>query len=268
MNRRKFLAASAGAAAITAAAKAANISQEPSSNAAGREYYELRRYHVHSGWQQKTTDAFLRDALVPAANRLGISTVGVFNVEIGATAPCIHVLLPAASVESLATLEQKLGQDAEYMKAGAPFLAATADQPAIERIDSWLMVAFEGHPKLTLPAASKERKERIFELRTYESPSDQDHRRKVEMFNSGEFGVFQQAGFWQMFYGDVLVGERLPCLTYMIGFNNLADRAAAWSAFSASPDWKKLNTSPRFAFESIVSNITNTILRPTAYSQI
>jgi hypothetical protein len=87
-----------------------------------------------------------------------------------------------------------LGQDAEYLKVGAPFLTAPADEPPLIRIESSLMVAFEGWPKLKLPAATMEHKERIFELRTYESPSDQDHRHKVEMFNSGEYDVFEKAG--------------------------------------------------------------------------
>ena len=121
---------------------------------------------------------------------------------------------------------------------------------------------------MKLPAATAEHKERMFELRTYESPSDQDHRRKVEMFNSGEYDVFEKAGFSQVFYGDVLVGSRLPCLTYMLGFTDLTDRTAKWNAFRETPEWKKLSGSPRYAFESIVSNITNLILSPTTYSQI
>jgi len=46
------------------------------------------------------------------------------------------------------------------------------------------------------------------------------------MFNSGEYDVFEKAGFSQVFYGDVLVGSRLPCLTYMLGFTDLTDRTA------------------------------------------
>ena len=267
MNRRTFLATSASAATL-AAATVANSQDSGHANAKERQYYELRRYHVHSGRQQKLTDEFLREAFVPAANRLGISPVGVFTVEIGASSPCFHVLLPASSVETLATFELRLGQDAEYLKAGAPFLTAPADQPSFIRIESSLMVAFEGWPQLKLPAATKDHKDRVFELRTYESPSDQDHRRKVEMFNSGEFEVFEKAGFWQVFYGDVLIGAQLPCLTYIIGFPNVDERSAHWKAFVSAPEWKKLTGNQRYSFESIVSSITNTILRPTDYSQI
>ena len=268
MNRRKFLAATAGTAAFGSSKLGAAAQESSASNTKPRECYELRKYHVQSGRQQKITDAFLHEALVPALNRLGIGPVGVFNVEVGEPSPCYHVLLPAPSAEILARAEWKLGQDAEYLKAGAPFLTAPADQPAMLRIDSSLMGAFEGWPKLKVPAATADHKDRLFELRTYESPSDQDHRRKVEMFNSGEFEVFDKAGFWQIFYGDVLIGAKLPCLTYMIGFPSLDERGAKWKAFGSMPEWKRLTGSPRYAFESIVSNITSTILRPTDYSQI
>ena len=266
MNRRKFL--TAGAAGLGVSKLNLSMPQSDAANGKSRQYYELRQYHVQSGRQQKITDAFLRDALVPALNRLGISPVGVFNVEIGEGSPRYHVLLPAASVDVLATAEARLGLDAEFLKAGAPFLSAPADQPAMVRMESSLMVAFEGWPRLKLPEATTAHKERLFELRTYESPSDQDHRRKVEMFNSGEFEVFEKAGFWQVFFGDVLIGAKLPCLTYMVGFPSLAERVENWKTFGSLPEWKKLTSSPRYSFESIVSNITNTILRPTDYSQI
>lgn len=266
MNRRTFLSASV--VGLSASKLDLSAMHNDAADGKSRQYYELRQYHVQSGRQQKITDAFLRDALVPALNRLSISPVGVFNVEIGEGSPRLHLLLPAASADVLATAEARLGLDAEYLRAGAPFLTAPADQPAIVRIESSLMVAFEGWPKLKLPAATTEHKDRFFELRTYESPSDQDHRRKVEMFNSGEFEVFEKAGFWQVFFGDVLIGSKLPCLMYMIGFPSLAERVEEWKTFGSLPEWKKLTSSPRYSFESIVSNITNTILRPTDYSQI
>ncbi len=108
----------------------------------------------------------------------------------------------------------------------------------------------------------------MFQLRTYESPSNGDHVRKVEMFHRGEFEIFQNAGFGQVFYGDTLVGSRMPSLTYMLTFPELADMTAKWKAFGDDPAWKKLSSSPRYNFEQIVSHISNLILNPTSYSQI
>jgi hypothetical protein len=105
-------------------------------------------------------------------------------------------------------------------------------------------------------------------LRIYEGASDQDHRRKVEMMQSGEADIFAKNGFEQIFYSETLIGPRLPNLTYMLCFDSMATRDKQWAAFRASDDWKSYSTQPKYAFEPIVSNITNLILTPTAYSQI
>src|SRR5437870_1378019 len=147
MNRRAFVKASVGATAVAGVLNAPTQSQREAASPNEREYYELRQYHVQSGRQQKLTDAFLKEAFVPALHRLGIASVGVFNVTIGPVTPTFYVLIASASVETLATVEARLGQDAEYLKAGAPFLTSAADQAPFIRIESSLMVAFEGWPK-------------------------------------------------------------------------------------------------------------------------
>jgi hypothetical protein len=271
--RRTFLASSMAASALAATGastflQSAQGPTEGKSEAKGREFYQLRRYLLSSGPQRKLCDDFFRDALVPALNRLGITPVGVFAVTIGPETPAFYVLMPGASAETLALVETRLAQDAAYMKAGAPFLNAPAAQPSFNRMESILLQAFEKTPKLILPAGTAARSPRIFELRTYESPSDQDHKRKVEMMQSGEGDIFAKYGFAQVFYGDGLIGTRLPSLTYMLAFDNLADREKKWAAFIGSPEWKKFSAEPRWSFEPIVSNITNIILTPTDYSQI
>lgn len=264
MQRRQFLTTSLAATAAISA-KAQQAAPNTAENRA-REYYELRRYHLEAGPQTKLTHAYLENALVPGLNRLGIKPVGVFNLEIGVETPSLYVLIPSTSVEMLARSEFRLREDDQYMKAGEKFLNAPAKDPAYVRVESSLMIAFEGWPKLIVPPASG--KDRVFELRTYENPSNADHRRKIEMFHSGEFDVFQKAGFWQVFFGDVLIGPRLPKLTYMIGFPDLSERNAKWKAFFSDPQWKKLTNSSRFNYESIVSNVTNLIVSPASYSQI
>ncbi len=266
MDRRQFLASSFSASAL--AAGSGSVQAAPQTAGKAREYYELRRYQLQSGPQRPLADTYFRDALIPGLNRLGISPVGVFSIDIGEGSPSLYVLIPSASIETLVNATFRLEQDAEYLKAGAPFLNTPAKQPAYIRNESSLMIAFEGMPKLTVPPATAGRRARVFELRTYESPTDQDHKRKVEMFNSGEFDVFERAGFWQVFYGDTLIGARMPNLTYMIGFPDLEARAKMWKAFGSEPGWKKLSASARYNFEEIVSNISNVILSPTAYSQI
>src|SRR6267143_1875235 len=77
MERRKFLASSlaASALAVTTTGSYAEAAQG-AMQGKGREFYQLRRYHLNSGPQRKLCDDFFRDALMPALNRLAISPVG------------------------------------------------------------------------------------------------------------------------------------------------------------------------------------------------
>jgi hypothetical protein len=263
MERRHFLASTLGAS--TLALEGANLgAQQP----AQREYYELRKYRLESGPQQKLTDTYVAEALIPALNKMGISPVGAFMLDIGPEMPTFYLLLPAASLETLVSTNLRLAHDEDFVKAAEPFWAAPAKEPAFVRAESSLLIAFEGYPKLTVPPVTATKGKRVFQLRTYESPSNAAHVRKVEMFHAGEFDVFQRAGFWQVFYADSLIGARLPNLTYMLSFPDVSEMNDKWSAFSADPAWKKLVQSPRYNYESIVTNITSLILKPASYSQI
>jgi NIPSNAP len=263
MQRRRFLTSS-----LAASAAAALPSGLRSAEATGRQYYELRRYHLVSGPQQKLTSSFLAEALIPALNKLDMKPIGVFDLYLGPESPAVYVLIPSDSLETLAIAESRLAQDEEYQRAGEAFLKAPAKEPPFERMESSLMIAFEGYPKLTVPPVTAQHGSRVFQLRTYESPTNHDHRVKVEMFNSGEYDAFKRAGFWSVFYGDTLVGPRLPNLTYMISFPDLDELNAKWKAFSADAGWKKLSGSSKFNYEPIVSNISNLVLNPTSFSQI
>lgn len=269
MERRKFVTSSLAAAlSLSGGALSGESRLQADTNSSLREYYELRRYHLSTGPQTKLAEHYIAEALIPALNRLGLGPVGVFYLTIGPETPVLYLLIPGSKLETLVTAELALAKDAAFMEAAAPFWNAPAIQPAFNRVESSLMIAFEGWPKLTPPPDAARQGKRIFQLRTYESPSNQAHVRKVEMFHHGEFDIFARAGMGQVFYGDTLIGSRLPNLTYMLTFSDLADMDAKWKKFGADPEWVKLKSSPRYAFEEIVSNITNLVLTPTAFSQI
>lgn len=264
MQRRQFLTASLA----TSAAALMRDATAQKSMTQSREFYLIRRYQLQSGPQTKLTESYFNDALIPALNRMGMNPIGAFALKFGPETPRYYLLIPSHSVEALATLDLHLAQDAEFMEHAAPFWNAPATAPAFQRIENSLLAAFEGWPRIIPPDLATEKSKRIFQLRTYESASDQDHVRKVEMFHSGEFEVFKNAGCHPVFFGDTLVGPRLPNLTYMLSFASMEDLDKGWDAFSADPAWKKLTASPRFNFEQIVSNISNQILSPLAASQI
>jgi hypothetical protein len=275
LQRRQFLTASlaAGAAALAGRADAAQASAAPtvaSEASAGkpRQYYELRKYLLTQGAQTQLTDKYVASALIPALNRMGIAPVGAFNLSIGPETPVLYLLLPCAHLDTLVNAELRLRADQEFLAAADAFWNAPAAAPAFQRVESTLLIAFEGWPVLTLPPATAQNGKRVFQMRTYESASDRDHVRKVQMFHAGEFEIFQKVGFWNVFFGDALIGSRLPQLTYMLSYADLSQMNDLWAAFRDDPAWKKMNTLPEFNFEPIVSNITNLVLTPAGYSQI
>jgi hypothetical protein len=259
MKRRDFLktalvsTAAAGFNSISAAA-------EPISASGTHEFYELRLYHLRMGAMQKRFDDFLKNARVPALNRAGVSRVGVFNVMFGPDSPTVYMLLPHKDLASFATLNERMSRDEEYVKSDG--VNASPNDTLYVRMESSLMVSFDGLPQLVAP----EKKSRIFELRTYESHSKKANKKKIEMFNKGEIAVFQRTGLAPVFFGETLIGPKMPNLTYMLTYADMAEREKNWATFLADPEWKKMNSIPEYA--TAVSNISNIFLRPTAYSQI
>jgi hypothetical protein len=271
MQRRQFLAASLAstAAAFAPGAFASSIDGAgQSAEARSREFYQIRQYHLTSGSQTSLTEHYFGDALIPALGRMGLGPIGAFRLDIGPETPQFYLLIPGPSADKLVNLDFSLAADSEFMQAAAPFWNAPANAPAFGRVDVSLLSAFEGWPKLAPPPSSGSKANRVFQLRTYESPSYQDHIRKVEMFNHGEFQIFQAAGFNPVFFGDTLIGTRMPCLTYMLEMGDQSELVPKWHAFSNDPAWKKLSSDPRYAFEQIVDNISNLVLSPLQASQI
>ncbi len=264
MHRRGFLAATLASSALSLTRAGMAENQAP----AGREYYLIRKFSLQSGAQTDLTERFLSDALIPALARREMGPAGAFRLDIGPETPAYYLLIPSRSIEQLARLDLDLAQDADFLKTAGPFWSAPASAQAFLRVESSLLAAFEGWPRVTPPAAAANHGKRIFQLRTYESPSFRDHVRKVEMFHSGEFEIFKAAGMHPVFFGDTLIGTRMPCLTYMLSFADLTELDAQWNAFRNDPNWKKLSADPRFSYEAIVDNITNLVLAPLAASQI
>jgi len=266
MKRRDLLlAASTFAAAPMAAAAQAGAGKA----GAGRQYLELRKYSLLNRSKISRFDTFLRHAAIPALNRLGVGPVGVFSVLYGPNVPeaALYLLLPYKSLESWAAAKDALIADAEFMRAGAGVLDTPISDPAYVRAESSLMLAFEQMPALELPPQTAGKKPRLFELRTYESHSVIAGRKKIEMFNQGgEIEIFRKTGLNPVFFGETLLGTQLPNLTYMLCHDNMQTRDAGWDRFVKHPDWLKLREVEKY--KDTVSNITDIILRPTAYSQI
>jgi len=266
MKRRVFLAASTAASLGTSGAVSA-ASRAEAAEAAGKPHvFELRRYRLRSGALGARFAAYAKDALVPALVRAGIGPVGAWDVALGPDSPTVHLLLPHTDAASVVTLADRLMADDEYRKAAASSLALPPGDPPYESCASSLLAAFATMPDVETLGPEDAGPQRVFELRTYHSVTEAAGRRKIEMFESGEIDLFRRVGLHPVFFGRSLVGEGLPCLTYMVGWKDGVAREKAWTAFRDHPEWAKMRDDPRFA--DTVSRIDSTLLRPTDYSQI
>jgi hypothetical protein len=265
MNRRRLLqsAVPASAAAVMSHWAAAVAAGEPTGTvfSKGRQLYEWRTYKLSDKAKQAGLHQYLEAACRPAWERIGLGPVGVFT-EIGADAgPSVHVLLVYPTPESFASAREALEQDSGYRQAAAGHLAAKKEDPAFDRIESSLLAAFAGAPKITPPA----KKPRVLELRTYENHGEDRARAKVEMFNDGEIQIFRECGFETVFFGEALIGPNLPQLKYMLAAPDMAANEAGWKKFIAHPDFVRMKNDPKYA--NTEPKITKLFLEPTEYSQ-
>jgi hypothetical protein len=264
MRRRELLASSAGLAA------AAGIVGQTASDAAtrdrdaGREWYLLLQYQLAKPEKVEPIATYYREVAAPALRRIGVGPVGIFTQATDTPTPSVYVLLAGRSPEVLATCTMRLLSDPEVGRSGASYLSALPDDPAYQRVESSLLLAFEGMPKLQIPA----KKPRIFELRIYESHSEKAGMKKVEMFNKEEIAIFRRTGLTPVFFGQTMVGPRMPNLTYMLVFDDMPAHDRAWRAFGADADWQRLRAIPEYADRNIVSKVSNVFLKPLEGSEI
>lgn len=259
MTRQTFLKSSMAATGLLSAAEATSQAAEP----AGREYFEIRKYTLKSAEMQKLLEAYLKEAAIPALNRLGVGQVGVFLPETADAMPVVYVVLRHASLEVFARSTGLLAEEA-VQQAGAVYLGVAATEPVYERVESWLTQGIQGMEAMELPAKGSG----LYQLRIYESHSEKAARKKVEMFTIGELAIFRRCGLNPVFFGETIVGPLMPNLTYLLAFKDTAAKDAAWNTFRADPEWAKLKTTPGFTDKEIVSRITNLLLVPAPYSQI
>jgi hypothetical protein len=267
MNIRIITQTSSTLAALAGAVSSAVISATALAADSGQpQYYELRVYTTKSEQQQKLVSDYWQNAAVPAYNRMGITPVGVFTEVDDSPTNKIYVLIPCDSLEVFAAIPARLAADATYQAAAAAYMALPKSNPAYERIESSLNVAFDSMKKLAAPPSAADKTPWIFELRTYQSPSESKGINKVQMFNNGEVPLMQEAGLCPVFFSQTLVGSQMPNLVYMVSGENKEEHKKHWKVFFDAPVWKKLSGDPQY--KDNVSRVISLFLKRTAASQI
>jgi hypothetical protein len=258
MTRRAAVKASAVAAASTLQA----AGSEPS-------IFELRYFQMRNsqdGQMARTSD-FVRNVHMPAVGRAGGKVEGAFSNFIAPNGPFLLLLSSFPSMAAYDGSLKKLSSDRAYEKE----LAALDGKGGLNyvRVETSLLRAFASMPSVVAPKAEEGKPARVFELRTYESNSPVTLKRKIGMFEEGgEIAIFKRVGITPVFFAEMIVGREMPNLTYLVCYDSLAGRDAAWARFLADPEWLKLRAKPGLSDAEIVSNISNVLLRPLAFSPV
>ncbi|MBO9620282.1 MAG: NIPSNAP family protein [Niabella sp.] len=237
--------------------------------AAQSEYFQLSVYKYATAEQETILKQYFETALVPALHRQQISRVGVFEKIANDTAAVkeLFVLIPFKNLAQQEGVIQRLQTDAGYHSASQSFREANYKTPPFDRIETIWLKAFPMMPVLKAPSLKGPKKERVYELRSYQSPTEQLFRSKVKMFNEGgETVIFKRLNFNAVFYGEVIAGCHMPNLMYLTTHENKADRDAHWKSFGSDPDWKRLNTMEEY--KNNVSHIDISFIRPLDCSDI
>jgi hypothetical protein len=236
----------------------------------GRQWVALKTYTCASVEKRDGLVALFDHALIPALNRQGVGKVGVFwtqrDINDGSTnfETTVFVVAPYASADAFRTSEDRLLSDAQYLRDASALFAAPMKDPLYDACDVSLLYTFATCPEVTAVTPSPDR---LLQLRIYNSYTPERNARKAEMFEKGgEIGIFRACGMRPVFFSQGLAGSRLSNVTYMLGFDNKAQKDAAWTTFRAHPDWLKLKADPQY--KDTANKITNIVLRPSKASQL
>lgn len=255
LDRRHFLAAAPALFPPSFAAAA---------EATKTRFYLLEQYFLEQGSQVTRIHDFFSKWLVPAMDRVHKGPKIFLEAVMAPHMPQVIAILPLESCEQIWSVSKALFADKDFARAADQW---EAGEPAYISASASLLEAAPYSPELSVPekpAASP----RIFELRTYHSPTYRQHKALHERFAGPEIKIFHRVGVHPILYASTILGQNRPNLTYVIPFDNLAAREKAWNAFAADEEWVRVRKDSIERSGQITDVIQISLYRATPYSPV
>jgi hypothetical protein len=106
----------------------------------------------------------------------------------------------------------------------------------------------------------------LYELRRYEAFG---HNKVAlyDRFAEHTSRIFDRHGFRQVGYFETIIGDG-PDLTYLLGWDDLAQRQSAWDSFHADAEWRDVSASTTREHGLLVAKTHSSILRPLPFSPL
>lgn len=198
-------------------------------------FYALESFKLKAGTQLPRLHEHFRTTLLPKMNGFWSGPKIFLEAVIAPHLPQILVVYGFSSLDEMWGVRTKAMADPDLAKASEAL--ESGPEPGFETLDTTLLEAAPYSPEITASPAAKPR---IFELRTYHSPTYRQLGALHDRFSGPEIRIFHRTGIHPILYTSTLIGQNIPNLTYLIPFDSLAKREAAWNAFAADPEWVKV----------------------------
>ncbi len=262
LTRRAFVGVGAAGACAAGFAKVGTARGLPAAR-----YFLLESYLLKNGSQALRLSNYMRTRIGLAQQLQIVPPSFVLEALIAAHMPQVLLVSAFDSPEGMAAMQRKLRQDASARDAMAAWEAG--DEPPYEELNETILEAAEYCPPLPAAVvAGSTKPPRVFELRTYHSPTERQLKALHERFEGTEIKIFERSGIHPVLYSSTLYGANKPNLTYLIPFDDLAAREKAWTAFGADAEWVKVRADSIAKHGQISSVIQMSLFKAAAYSPV
>lgn len=227
-------------------------------------FYVLEQYYLENGSQPGRIHEFLSKAAMPMLERVHKGPKIVLEALVATHMPQVAVILGMESMSEIYSISKALFSDKDF---GRAFDQWEAGEPPYVSSSATLLEATTYSPEIVKPEKAPSTP-RIFELRTYHSPTARQWKALHERFAGPEIKIFHRVGVHPLFYSSTVFGMNRPNLTYLIPFDSLAAREKAWNAFGADEEWVRVRKESIDRSGQISSVIQMSLYRATPYSPI
>lgn len=227
-------------------------------------FYVVERFFLENGTQPGRLAEFFSKWLIPTMGKYHKGPVIVLEAMAAPHIPQVVLIMGVESFEQMWSVSKSLFADKEFYAA---FDGWESGEPAYQSQESMFLEAMDYSPEIVMgekPAGAP----RVFELRSYHSPTARQWKLLHERFAGPEIKIFHRVGVHPLFYSSTVFGRGRPDLTYLIPFDSLAAREKAWTAFGADPEWVKVRAESiaKGGQISAVSDIS--LYKAAAYSPV
>jgi hypothetical protein len=234
---------------------------------ASRRHFLIESYLLKGGNQGPRLAAYLQEARVGMAARLKTPAPAlILEALVAAHMPQVLTVSCYDSLLELDMAKRRWREEGAAREALARWEAG--DEAPYETRNEIVLVSAPYCPAFPPTAIDAAKPPRVYELRTYHSPTERQLQALHERFAGPEIKIFQRCGIHPVLYSSTYIGPDQPNLTYLTPFDDLAAREKAWAAFGADPEWVKVRNESIARSGQISSVIQVSMFKAAAYSPV